>query len=96
MPFRHLSPDQFSFDLLKAMQSAFDAGCESLRLDQNDPMRTKLATIIIELASEGTRDHLLERALEKMSQTNKSGISSFQKLRNVLSPSETRREVDPS
>jgi len=96
VPFKHLSPDQFDFDLLKAMQAAFDAGCERLKLDERDPMRTTLATTIIELVTEGTRDHLLERALEKMTQTRKHGASSFRKLRNVLSPGETRRGVDPS
>ena len=102
MPFKHLSPDQFGFDLLKAMQAAFDAGCERLRLDESDPMRATLATTIIELATEGPAPDqlfkpvllervLLERALEKMSERKKRSDSRFQKLRKVLPPIGKRR-----
>jgi hypothetical protein len=105
VPFKHLSADQFGFDLLTAMQAAFDAGCQRLRLDESDPMRATLATTIIELATEGPAPDqlservllervLLERALEKISKRTKRSDSRFRKLRKVLSPIGKRRSGD--
>jgi hypothetical protein len=73
MPFRHLSPGQFDRDLLKAMQVAYDAACPILGIDRESPRSIELATFIITLASEGEREHLLERALDLMKSAPKKG-----------------------
>ncbi len=54
MPFRHIK--QFDADTLRNMTQAFDAACERLKLDPDNPERGELATVIIELASRGERD----------------------------------------
>jgi hypothetical protein len=65
MPFRKIPPGQFSVDLLKLMQAAYDDVAVKLRIDgTNDPRSSKLAQIIMDLAANGERDRLLERALE--------------------------------
>jgi hypothetical protein len=66
MPFRHISPENFSIDLLKQMQAAYDGACETLAIDStNDPRSAKLANIIIELAANGEQKLLRQRALEQ-------------------------------
>jgi hypothetical protein len=53
MPFRHLKPDQFTPELLDRMQEAFDRVSGRLKLSPDNPLRSKLATILIELATQG-------------------------------------------
>ena len=65
MPFRHIPPGQFSVDLLKLMQAAYDDVSVKLQIDgTNDPRSSKLATIIMDLAARGERQLLSKRALE--------------------------------
>ncbi|MCX7312788.1 MAG: hypothetical protein WCG92_20770 [Hyphomicrobiales bacterium] len=54
MPFRDIK--QFDSDTLRGMSQAFDAACDRLKLDPDNPQRGDLAFKIIELASEGERD----------------------------------------
>jgi hypothetical protein len=66
MPFRHIQ--EFDSDTLRIMTQAFEACCERLRLDSDDPQRGDLAAKIIELASTGERDagRLFAQALEEL------------------------------
>ena len=66
MPFRHLKPDQFTPDVLDRMQQAFDQVCVKLNLGPDNPLRSKLATILIELATEDESENLLTRALSAL------------------------------
>jgi hypothetical protein len=54
MPFR----DTKGFDLetLGKMTQAFDAACDRLKLEADDPARGELALKLVELASRGERD----------------------------------------
>jgi hypothetical protein len=65
MPFRNIQ--EFDSETLRTMTQAFDACCERLKLDTDDPQRGELASKIIELASMGERDpgRLFARALEE-------------------------------
>ena len=73
MSLRNLPQDQFSIDLLQVMQTAFDEACN--RFTVTTPIRTQLATIIIELAADGVRGNLADRALNKLSHTLGNGLS---------------------
>ena len=65
MPFRHIPPGQFSYDLLKQMQNAYDQVSVALQINgTNDPRTSQLANIIMDLAAKGERERLAERALE--------------------------------
>jgi hypothetical protein len=65
MAFRHVQPGQFSVDLLKQMQAAYDAVCLQLKIDGTiDPRSSKIANIIMDLAAKGEREQLAERTLE--------------------------------
>jgi hypothetical protein len=65
MAFRHVQPGQFSVDLLKQMQAAYDAICFQLKIDgTTDPRSSNIANIIMDLAAKGERERLAERALE--------------------------------
>ena len=68
MPFRNIQ--EFDSETLRKMTQAFDACCERLRLDSDDPQRSELATKIIELAATGERDagRLFARAIEEFDQ----------------------------
>jgi hypothetical protein len=68
MPFRHLKPDQFTPELLDRMQQAFDRVSEQLKLGPDNPLRSKLAMVLIELATEGERENLMARALTALGQ----------------------------
>ena len=54
MPFRDIK--QFDRETLQKMTQAFDAACTRLDLEVDNPERTQLATVIIELAARGERD----------------------------------------
>jgi beta-phosphoglucomutase-like phosphatase (HAD superfamily) len=54
MPFRDL--EGFDDDTKRAMTQAFDAACERLGLEPDDPERQEVAAQIIELAARGERD----------------------------------------
>jgi hypothetical protein len=70
MPFHHVQPGQFSIDLLKQMQAAYDGACRQLNIDcAKDARSAALANVLMELAAEGERDRLLQRALEAMNKT---------------------------
>lgn len=60
MPFRHLT--NVDLDTMKLMQGAFDAVCARLLLSAEDTRRSKLASIIIELAASGEREGLADKA----------------------------------
>lgn len=62
MPFRHVPAGQFNLDTMKLMQGAFDVVCQKLSLPPEDTRRSKLASIIIELAASGEREGLAEKA----------------------------------
>jgi hypothetical protein len=65
MPFRKIPPGQFSVDLLKQMQAAYDAICLQLKIDgTTDPRSSNIANIIMDLAAKGERERLAERTLE--------------------------------
>ena len=65
MAFRHVQPGQFSVDLLKQMQAAYDDICFQLKIDgTTDPRSSKIANIIMDLAAKGERERLAERTLE--------------------------------
>jgi hypothetical protein len=65
MPFRQIPPGQFSVDLLKLMQAAFDDVAVKLRIDgTSDPRSSKLANMIMDLAAKGEREQLAERSLK--------------------------------
>jgi hypothetical protein len=65
MPFRKIPPGQFSVDLLKLMQAAYDDVAVKLRIDRtSDPRSSVLANIIMDLAAKGERVGLAERALQ--------------------------------
>ena len=68
MPFRHLKPDQFTPELLDRMQEAFDRVSGRLKLSPDNPLRSKLATILIELATQGESENLMTRALTALGQ----------------------------
>jgi hypothetical protein len=69
MSFRPFSPEQFSVELLKLMQAAYDGACGQLNIDgTSDARSATLANVIMDLAAEGERERLLQRALEAMSQ----------------------------
>ena len=54
MPFRDIKG--FDRDVMRNMTQAFDAACDRLRLQPDDPERDELAKVIVELASRGERD----------------------------------------
>ena len=54
MPFRDIK--QFDQETLQKMTQAFDATCDRLRLAPDNPERSQLATVVIELAANGERD----------------------------------------
>jgi hypothetical protein len=60
MPFSKLDPEKFTLDAVKAMQAAFDEVCQRLSLTPEDPRRSKLATVIIELATDGEQDFVVK------------------------------------
>jgi hypothetical protein len=62
MPFRHIPPGQFNLDTLRLMQTAFDDVCQRLNLNEIDPRRSKLATVLMNLAADGELSQLSERA----------------------------------
>jgi hypothetical protein len=62
MPFRNVPAGQFDVQTLELMQNAFDAVCRQHGIDSGDPRRERLATSIVELATEGERERLAERA----------------------------------
>jgi len=65
MPFRKIPPGQFSVDLLKLMQAAYDDIAVKLQIDgTSDPRSSKLVNIIMDLAANGERDRLAERSLK--------------------------------
>jgi len=73
MPFRKIPPGQFSVDLLKLMQAAYDDIAVKLQIDgTQDPRSSKLAQIIMDLAASGERDRLRDRALEMATQPGRS------------------------
>jgi hypothetical protein len=54
MPFREIkSIDEAT---RRSMSQAFDAACDRLRLEPDDPERGELAAVIIELVAAGERD----------------------------------------
>lgn len=73
MPFRKIPPAQFSVDLLKLMQAAYDDVALKLQIDgTHDPRSSKLVQIIMDLAASGERDQLRDRALEIASRSDLS------------------------
>ena len=54
MPFRDIK--QFDLETLQKMTQAFDAVCDRFKLEPDNPERSHLATVIIELAGRGERD----------------------------------------
>jgi len=66
MPFRNIK--EFDTETLRGMTQAFDAACDRLKLDPDDPQRGDLAAKIIELAAAGERDpgKLFARAIEEL------------------------------
>jgi hypothetical protein len=60
-----LKPDQFIPELLDRMQQAFDQVSDRLKLGPDNPLRSKLATVLIELATEGESENLMTRALPR-------------------------------
>ena len=66
MPFRNIK--EFDTETLRSMTQAFDAACDRLKLDPDDPQRGDLAAKIIELAAAGERDpgKLFARAIEEL------------------------------
>jgi hypothetical protein len=63
MPFRHVPQSAFDLDTMRLMQGAFDQVCERMAFQPDDVRRSKLATIIIELATGGEREGLAEKAM---------------------------------
>ena len=69
MPSRHVPAGQFSIDVLKLMQTAYDSAYTTLKIDGlGDPQSAILANVIIDLAAKGKPERLLQRTLETMSQ----------------------------
>ena len=54
MPFRNV--ENIDDETRHGMMHAFEAACERLKLEEDDPLRAKLAAEIIALVSVGERD----------------------------------------
>jgi len=54
MPFRDIKG--FDDETLRNMTQVFDAACDRLRLDIDDPERAELVAEIVKLAARGERD----------------------------------------
>jgi hypothetical protein len=68
MPFRNYA--QFDIETLRKMTAAYDVAVTRLNIKSDDPMTSRLANIIVELASTGERDpdKLCEAALRRARQ----------------------------